>query len=388
MLYNVKYKDIYRYTVDITNKKIQGMSVKRCVMNKERERKVKIRYSRVGAVVIPLLLVSVGIMAYIKSHEKMIPEMENDASAVSEYTDSVVPAEAVAEPLTEAENGNKTVPFVVYPKRTDASVKLDKKYDGKNVVLYDAETGEVVAYRDENVRIYPASLTKVMTLIVAVENIKDLSDKVEITEEMVNPMIALDASRAGFAVGEKPSLDQVLYGMVLESGADAALAAAVYVAGSEEAFVELMNRKAEDMKLKDTHFTNVVGLHAEDHYSTAADMAAILDYAMQDETCLKYLTAVEYKYPPTKESPEGLTFNSTLFSRMFGDEMPNVTVKGGKTGYTDEAKNCVETFADVNGKKYILVIAGDKTNWNAIYDTLSIYSTYCAGGKDYEPPKK
>lgn len=357
-------------------------------MNKERERKVKIRYSRVGAVVIPLLLISAGIMAYIKSHEKKITA--NDV-IISDGYEPVIADSASdddSQLLSGAENGNKTVPFIVYPHRTDASVKLDKKYDGKNVVLYDAETGEVVAYRDENVQIYPASLTKVMTLIVAAENIKNLSDKVEITAEMIDPMIQVDASRAGFAVGETPTLDQVLYGMVLESGADASIAAAVYVAGSEEAFVELMNKKAEEMELKRTHFTNVVGLHAKDHYSTAADMAAILDYAMQDETCRKYLTAVEYKYPPTKQNLEGLTFNSTLFSRMFGNEMPGVIVKGGKTGYTDEAENCVETFADVNGKTYILVIAGDKTNWNAIYDTLSIYSTYCAGGKDYEPPNK
>lgn len=352
-------------------------------MKQERERRGRIRYSRIGAAVLLLVLIISGVAAAAFGCGRT--GKESDAA----FIDATLPqAEAIEEPSVTSEMQEPVVPFVIYPHRMDNTVRLDKKYGGKNGVLINAETGEVIAQRDENARIYPASLTKVMTLIVAVENIKDLSDTVEITHDMVDPFVAADASRAGFAAGEKPTLEQVLYGMILESGADAALAAACYVAGSEEAFVELMNGKAEQMGLKCSQFTNVSGLHDKKHYSSAADMAAILAYALQNETCRKILTAVEYKVPPTKQNPEGLKFESTLFSRMYGDEMPGVKVLGGKTGYTDESDNCVETFAEVNGTTYTLVLCGCKTKWDAVYDTLSIYSVYCAGGKDYEPPEK
>ena len=225
-----------------------------------------------------------------------------------------------------------------------------------------------------------------MTLIVAAENIDDLSATIKITHEMVAPYITLDASRAGFEPDENPTLKDVLYGMILCSGADASLAAAEYVAGSEEEFVKLMNAKCDEIGLKHTHFTNVVGLHDKNNYSTAEDIAVLLEYAVQNKTCREILSAVEYKVPPTKQNPEGLIFDSTLFSRMYGDEMPGVKILGGKTGFTDESGNCIATFAEVNGKTYILVLCGGTTNWNNVYNTLSAYSEYCAGGKAYVPP--
>ncbi len=233
---------------------------------------------------------------------------------------------------------------------------------------------------------YPASLTKVMTLIVAVENIQDFSDTHLISAEMIDPMIEQHASRAGFAAGETPTVEQLLYGMILPSGADASLALAEYVAGSEEAFVALMNEKAEEMGLKNTHFTNVVGLHHEDHYSTAVDMGLILEYAIENETCKKILSEFQYQIPPTEYNPEGILLTSTMFSRMTGTEMPGVTIKGGKTGFTDEAGQCLMNFAEVNGKTYIMVLSGGTSRWQIVYNNLSAYSVYCAGGEAYVPP--
>jgi D-alanyl-D-alanine carboxypeptidase (penicillin-binding protein 5/6) len=271
-------------------------------------------------------------------------------------------------------------------KRLTSLRNSKKEYDAKNAILINVDDNEVVAYRDEHVQLYPASLTKIMTLVVAVENIDDLSATVPITYEMVAPYIALDASRAGFEPDETPTLRDVLYGMILCSGADASLAAAEYVAGSEKAFVKLMNEKCDEIGLKHTHFTNVVGLHDKNNYSTAEDIAVLLEYAVQNDTCREILSALDYKVAPTEQNPEGLEFSSTLFSRMYGDEMPGVKVLGGKTGFTDEAGNCIATFADANGKTYILVLCGGTTNWNNVYNTLSAYSEYCAGGEAYVPP--
>ena len=354
-------------------------------MNKRRKQKRNANLFKAGTAVFLLVLIFIGAFTarYLSRHSR-----RTDSAA------SVISAEAVkttdelsvyAESTTE-QSEETAVPFVVFPEKTDKSQKFKKEYDARNAILINVDDNEVVAYRDEHIQLYPASLTKIMTLIVAVENIDDLSATIKITHEMVAPYITLDASRAGFEPDETPTLKDVLYGMILCSGADASLAAAEYVAGSEEEFVKLMNAKCDEIGLKRTHFTNVVGLHDKNNYSTAEDIAVLLEYAVQNKTCREILSAVEYKVPPTKQNPEGLIFDSTLFSRMYGDEMPGVKILGGKTGFTDESGNCIATFAEVNGKTYILVLCGGTTNWNNVYNTLSAYSEYCAGGKAYVPP--
>lgn len=353
-------------------------------MNKRRKRKAKLNYFRVGVAVSLLVLIIIGIGFISNScsdNGKSGSEPAGADVSVTEPSDYVV----LTEPTTELQVA--TMPFVVYPQLTETSVTLPADYDSKYAILMDSDTNEIIAYRNHNTRMYPASLTKVMTLIVAVENIENLSDTVLITSDMVDPMVRAHASRAGFAAGETPTLEQVLYGVVLPSGADASLAVCQYVSGSEAAFVELMNQKAQEMGLKNTHFTNASGLHDENHYSTAEDMALILQYAIQDDTCREILSTYQYQVPPTEYNPEGLLLTSTVFSRMTGEEMPNVSIKGGKTGFTDEAGQCLETFAEINGKTYIMVLAGGVSKWQIVYNTLSGYSIFCADGEAYIPPK-
>jgi len=354
-------------------------------MNKRRKQWRNANLLKAGTAFFLLVLIFGGITAasyLIKHNRRTVPDKAVSDSFVVR-TDSLSDISG-----TTTEHAGKTaVPFVIFPEKTDKSKEFTRDYDAKNAILINVADSEVIAYRNEHIKLYPASLTKIMTLIVAVENIDDLSATVQITYDMVAPYIALDASRAGFEPDETPSLKDVLYGMILCSGADASLAAAEYVAGSEDAFVMLMNDKCREIGLNNTHFTNVVGFHDKDNYSTAEDIAVMLEYAIKDPVCREILSAVEYKVPPTKQNPEGLVFESTLFSRMYGDEMPNVKVIGGKTGFTDEAGNCIASFAEINGKIYILVLCGGKTNWNNVYNTLSAYSVYCAGGKAYIPPE-
>lgn len=353
-------------------------------MNKGRKQAVLKRCLLFGAAVFLLVLIAFGLVLVRSSSVKKDSESAEKTAitlAASETHTKISP-----ESEKETQTGKLAASFVVYPEKTKKSSEFSEDYDAKSAVLICCDDNEIVAYRSENERIFPASLAKVMTLIVAAENAGDLSETVTVTDDMVYPLNELEASMAGFMPGETFALEDALYGMILQSGADAALAVAVHTAGSEEKFVELMNRKADELGLKNTHFTNVVGLHHEENYSTAADMAVILEYALSNSRCRQFLERYEYTTAPNEQHPEGLTFTSTLFSRMYGDEMPGVKILGGKTGYTDEAGNCIETYAEINGKTYILVICGGKTNWNNIYDTLSAYSVYCAGGKRYEPP--
>lgn len=352
-------------------------------MSKRKKKKIKVNYFRVGMAVFLLVLIITGIVFIISSCSDNSGGKPASAeiSTAAEFSEmEEITAEITTEPA------EKAIPAVVYPHKTENTDTFPVDFDAKYGILIDADTNEIVAYRNYNTRMYPASLTKVMTLIVAVENIEDLSDTVTITADMVDPMIEQQASRAGFAAGETPTLEQVLYGIILPSGADATLAAASYVAGSEKAFVELMNKKAEEMGLKNTHFTNVSGLHDDRHYSTAEDMALIMEYAIQDDTCREILSTYQYQIPPTEYNPEGILLTSTMFSRMEGTEMPGVTIKGGKTGFTDQAGQCLANFAEANGKTYIMVLAGGTSKWKTIYDTLSGYSIFCVGGEAYEPP--
>ena len=352
-------------------------------MSKRKKKKLRVNYFRVGMTVFLLVLIIIGIIFITSSCSESSGDEPIQTGA--DFSSVSATEEASEEPTAELTEA--AVPDVIYPEITGETDLFPADFDAKYGILIDADSNEIVAYRNYNTRMFPASLTKVMTLIVAVENIEDLSDTVLITADMIDPMIQQDASCAGFAAGETPTLEQVLYGIILPSGADASLAAADYVSGSEAAFVELMNQKAQEMGLKNTHFTNVVGLHDENHYSTAEDMALIMKYAIQNETCRKVLSTYQYQIPPTEYNPDGILLTSTMFSRMEGTEMPGVVIEGGKTGYTDQAGQCLANFAEANGKTYIMVLAGGTSLWQTTYDNLSCYSIFCVGGERYIPPQ-
>lgn len=244
------------------------------------------------------------------------------------------------------------------------------------IALLDVENSEVIAGRSCNEKIYPASMTKVMTLIVAVENIKDLNQTYSLSYEQIDPLVKEQASRAGFDPGEQVTAKDYLYGLVLPSGADAAVALSNITAGSEEAFAELMNKKCEELGLKNTHFTNSSGLYDEEQYTTPIEMALIMQYAMTNETCAEVLSTYQYTTTATSEHPEGLLLTSTMFSRMYGTEVEGVTITAGKTGYTQEAGNCLVSYAEKDGHHYVALTAGASYKWHTIFDDFEIYENY------------
>ena len=215
-----------------------------------------------------------------------------------------------------------------------------------------------------------------MTLIVAVENMESPDDTFTMTYDILNPLINEDASLAGFEENETITIKDMLYGAILPSGAEATVGLAEAIAGSETNFVRMMNEKAEEMGLKNTHFTNTSGLHDDNHYSTALDMAVILEYALQNDLCREILSTYQYTTSKTKEHPKGILLESTMFSRMYGDEVENVTIEGGKTGFTSEAQHCMASFAIKNNKEYIVVTAMEDDKWGSVYDAFDIYEQY------------
>ena len=245
--------------------------------------------------------------------------------------------------------------------------------DGDDTVLYERGSQE---------RTYPASITKVMSLLTFYEICPPelLNGTITMTDEIRTIAISQRAMCAGFVDGEICRITDLIYGMMLPSGAEAALALAIYACGSEEAFVEQMNLLAQKMGLTNTHFTNCTGLHDEAHYSTAADIEAMLAYAISDPRCAEVLSTARYQTAGNTKHENGIILKSTVLSRISGDELIQigcpVTVLGGKTGFTDEAGQCLATWAqDTAGKQYICVILGcDKHNaYDAVCDTLTLY---------------
>ncbi|MBR4092621.1 MAG: D-alanyl-D-alanine carboxypeptidase [Oscillospiraceae bacterium] len=248
--------------------------------------------------------------------------------------------------------------------------------NSKYAILIDAETGVVISHRSGNAKIYPASMAKVMTILVAVENIKDFNATYEMTYEIIKPLVDADATRAGFKEGEDVKIIDLLYGLILPSGGDCAIALAEYISGSEEEFVKLMNAKCEELGLQNTHFSNTSGLHDENNYSTPADMAIIMKYAMENPICREVLSTYKYTTEKTEENPEGIELFSTMFSRMYGNEVEGVDIVAGKTGYTTEAGNCLVSYATKDEKSYICVLADGESKWKSIYDTFAVYEKY------------
>ncbi len=273
----------------------------------------------------------------------------------------------------------------VYPAYTDSTAAMPAATDARYAILVDVTENRVVAAKDAAVRAYPASVTKVMTLLVAVENIQDFTDTFTMTYAITDPLYVANATVAGFANDEKVPLEDLLYGTILPSGADACQALAEYVAGTDVAFVELMNQRAAKMGLKNTHFTNTSGLHDDDHYTTAEDMAVILSEAMKNEHCRKVLSTYQYTTALTPQHPEGILLTSTLFGRMYGTEPDGATVIAGKTGYTTEAGHTVASYAQgMDGHDYILVTLKGSNKWKATYDAIDLYTLFCPGTEKTE----
>lgn len=273
-----------------------------------------------------------------------------------------------------------------YPVFTDNVRKLNKSNIYSDyAILVDVETNKVLASRGAELKMNPASITKVMTLLVAVENISDFNATYTITYDMISPLIEQEAARAGFEDQETVTVTDLLYGMILPSGADATVALVNFVSNSEDKFVKLMNDKAEELGMTHTHFTNATGLYNTDHYSTAADLSILMRTAMSNDICRKILGTVEYTTTSTQQHPGGIVLQSTAFSRMYGSEVKGIEIIGAKTGFHDQARHCLASYAKaVDGKEYVLVTGHAPTDMDTIWDAFAIYGTITG---TYEMPE-
>lgn len=247
-----------------------------------------------------------------------------------------------------------------------------------NAILLNNTTGKILMEKKSEEKIYPASLTKIMSAIVVIEHITDLQKTIVLQPEMFHSLYAEDASMAGFQPNEKVSVMDLLYGALLPSGAEATIGLANYVSSSETEFVQLMNDKARELGMKHTHFTNATGLHDVNHYSSVRDIAKLLQYSLNNEVFRKIFTTERYSVSPTNQHPNGFTFENSMFKNIESNEFSSREIIGGKTGYTEEAGLCLASLAKKEGEEYILVTAGargdHKTKQFNLLDALTVYN--------------
>lgn len=259
-----------------------------------------------------------------------------------------------------------------------ASISSDK-LNSPNAILIRLTDDTVLMQKNTEEKIYPASLTKIMTAIVAIDNLADLKEEIELTKSMFQELYEADASMAGFQPGEQVRAIDLLYGAMLPSGAECCIGLADQIAGSEQNFVKLMNQKAADLGMDDTHFENVTGLHSGNHYTTVQDLSILLGYALQNDTFREIFTSSRHSTTPTNKHSGGITFYSTLFEKLNDQNMNDGEILGGKTGYTEEAGLCLASLAKVGKQEYILVTVGAKGDSRSeqynIADALSVYNS-------------
>ena len=247
----------------------------------------------------------------------------------------------------------------------------------ENVVFIDVESGRILAQKDAKMRISPASMTKMLTILVAAEHISDENDTIEITIDITDYSFSHKCSNVGFEVGERVPVKDLFYGTILPSGADAAVGLAKYVAGSQEEFVKLMNEKLEELGLSETsHFTNCVGVYDDNHYSTVYDMAVILKAAYDNPYCREILSKHMYTTTPTAQHPDGIPL-SNLFLRRIEDLDTHGEVLCAKTGFVDQSGNCAASLSIGNdGKLYICVSAHSTKPWRCVKDHAAFYQYF------------
>jgi D-alanyl-D-alanine carboxypeptidase (penicillin-binding protein 5/6) len=263
--------------------------------------------------------------------------------------------------------------------KLDVNTSLDE-YASEYIYVENRTSKNEVMKKNHKVKTCPASLTKIMTTIVALEHIEDLSAIAPVDVDTYIEMVNNNSSMAGFYGKEQTTYRDLLYGTILSSGGEAANSLAINIAGSVENFVKLMNNKASELGLHDTHFVNPEGLHDKNQYTTAYDMARLLDYALDNGHFLAIFTKETFTTTSTPDHPGGIVLRSTVLSKLHEVPQNGFKIIGGKSGTTYQAGQCWATLAIKDDVEYIAIVMGAELediknpDNKHIKDTIKIYN--------------
>lgn len=252
--------------------------------------------------------------------------------------------------------------FFIYPVYAE-----DFFITSENVILYNMNDDKILYSKNADEIVEIASLTKMMTALVTIENTSDLTKEITITEKDFEGTTGY--SKAGFKVGDKVTYEDLLYGILLPSGADAVNAAVNNTLGYKM-FIAKMNETAKKIGMNNTNFSNPIGKDDKNNYSTASDIAKLLKYSLKNETFKKVFTTKSYK------TTNGLNLKSTVSN--YDNILQTNKIDGAKSGFTKQAGRCLASITNLHDVNYLLVVIKSSTEYpyNAVKDTISIYNYY------------
>ncbi len=238
----------------------------------------------------------------------------------------------------------------------------------QSAILLEANTGVVLYAKNIDEKLYPASTTKLMTCLIAAEN-SQLDEMVTFSHDAVFNLEP-GSSNIGIDEGQSMPMEECLYGILVASANEVANAVAEHIAGSQDAFAEMMNKKAVELGCKNSHFMNAHGLYDEDHYVSAYDLALIAKAFFQNELLAKIGNTASHHFIATSTQPDDFIWRNK--HELVTGNIPYEGIKGGKTGYTDEARQTLVTCAEQNGMKLICVILKEESP-EQFYDTVKLF---------------
>ena len=259
-----------------------------------------------------------------------------------------------AEPSSEISSESMTETTTAATEGTSPQMQLPVQAEA--CILIDANSGIILYQKNAHEKLYPASITKIMTTLLACENGK-MNDTITHSHNAVFN-IGPGSSHIGMDEGEQVNFEDALYGIILESANEVCMAVAEHIDGTVEKFVERMNKKAAELGCKDTHFANPHGFHDDNHYTTCYDMSLITRAAIRNEEFLKIFSTVNHTIPPTNKNVERYLHNKDKMMRPTSPYYYE-NIIGGKTGFHDQALNTLVTYAGKDDIKLITVVMKD-----------------------------
>lgn len=296
------------------------------------------------------------------------------------------PLTAYADETKAASSKEKTDPSETETEAPSGPVILPTdKVSTEDIILYssaacvmDVDTGEILYYKNMDDRHYPASITKVMTGLLLIEN-ADLNDTITFSQDCWNGLNYYNDMNIGMLNGEELTVNDALHAILMSSANEVCNGAAKYLSGSVSAFCDLMNERAKQLGCTNTHFVNPNGLHDPEHYTSAHDMALIAREAIQNPTFREITGCREYTVKSTNLRPEGFTLYHKHQMLMDTKYHYDACI-GGKTGYTSEAKNTLVTYAEQNDHTLVSVVM-ENSDGHIYPDTINALD-YCFDNYD------
>jgi D-alanyl-D-alanine carboxypeptidase (penicillin-binding protein 5/6) len=251
--------------------------------------------------------------------------------------------------------------FLVFLPEAFAAQAFDpSNINAKSILLIDITSGKVLVNKDENAKIYPAGPTKLMTLLVALEQ-GGLDKTVTVGDEI--KALGAGSSKMGLTTGEKISVQDLLYGMMITSGNDAALSLAVHYGGSISGFADMMNAKAKELGMSNSNFTNPHGIQDQNHYSTALDISKLVLYGLKNSDWKKIICTPSYDIPKTNSTAGKTVYTTDLLinPQQQYAQYNYQYAEGGSAGQTNSSGSCLVAVAKKDNAELLTIIYGDSS---------------------------